>query len=138
MPGCCVHSGCIRCTHDAARGTKKRSDEGRCHYRPVVKLTHSAWLVNHSLSVYQFNRDVPQEVVRKILDHDSPAMTAHSPEWLHDSTVREHWNGHAKSTPAAKLSPSTQAARSATPPGPGTNSPAPPRPCPTGTASSQS
>ena len=33
MPGCCVHSGCIRRKHDAAKATKKRSDEGRCHYR---------------------------------------------------------------------------------------------------------
>jgi hypothetical protein len=33
---------------------------------------------------------VPQEVVRKILDHDSPAMTAHYAR-LHDTTVREHW-----------------------------------------------
>jgi hypothetical protein len=36
------------------------------------------------------NRDVPQEVVRKILDHDSPEMTAHYAR-LHDTTVREHW-----------------------------------------------
>jgi hypothetical protein len=28
--------------HDAARATEKRSDEGRYHQRPVVKLTHSA------------------------------------------------------------------------------------------------
>ena len=27
MPGCCAHSGCVRRKHDAARGTKKRSDE---------------------------------------------------------------------------------------------------------------
>jgi len=51
MPGCCVHSGCIRRKHDAAKGTKNRSDEGRCHHRPVVALTHSAWLVNRSLPV---------------------------------------------------------------------------------------
>ncbi len=51
MPGCCVHCGCIRRKHDAAKATKKRSDEGRCHYRPVVTLTHSAWLVNRSLPV---------------------------------------------------------------------------------------
>ena len=51
MPGCCVHSGCMRCKHDAAKATKKRSDEGRCHYRPVVTLTHSAGLVNRSLPV---------------------------------------------------------------------------------------
>lgn len=36
------------------------------------------------------NRDVPQEVVQKILDHSSPDMTAHYAR-LHDSTVREHW-----------------------------------------------
>jgi len=52
MPGCCIHSGCIRRKHDAAKATKKRSDEGRCHYRPVVTLTHSAWLVNRSLPVW--------------------------------------------------------------------------------------
>jgi hypothetical protein len=51
MPGCCIHSRCIRVQHDAARATKKRSDEGRCHQRPVVTLTYSAWLVNRSLPV---------------------------------------------------------------------------------------
>jgi hypothetical protein len=42
MPGCCVHSGCIRRKHDAVRETKKRSDEGSCPYRPGARLTHSA------------------------------------------------------------------------------------------------
>jgi hypothetical protein len=37
-----------------------------------------------------FNRDVPQHVVQKILDHDSPLMTAHYAR-LSDKTVREHW-----------------------------------------------
>ena len=36
------------------------------------------------------NRDVPQEVVRKILDHDSHAMTAHYAR-LQDTTIRRHW-----------------------------------------------
>jgi ferredoxin len=36
------------------------------------------------------NRDVPQEVVRKILDHDSSEMTAHYAR-LSDTTVRRHW-----------------------------------------------
>ena len=36
------------------------------------------------------NRDVPQEVVRRILDHDSPQMTGHYAR-LHDTTVRRHW-----------------------------------------------
>src|SRR5215467_10907365 len=51
MSGCCVHSRCIRRQDDAAKATKKRSDEGRCHYRLVVTLTHSAWLVIRSLPV---------------------------------------------------------------------------------------
>jgi hypothetical protein len=37
-----------------------------------------------------FNRDVPQHVVQKILDHDSPQMTAHYAR-LSDKTVREYW-----------------------------------------------
>jgi hypothetical protein len=36
------------------------------------------------------NRDVPQHVVQKILDHDSPLMTAHYAR-LSDKTIREHW-----------------------------------------------
>ncbi|MEV4872082.1 hypothetical protein [Streptomyces syringium] len=36
------------------------------------------------------NWDVPQQVVRKILDHDSCEVTAHY-AWLHDTTVRRHW-----------------------------------------------
>lgn len=36
------------------------------------------------------NRDVPQHVVQKILDHDSPLMTALYAR-LSDKTVREHW-----------------------------------------------
>jgi hypothetical protein len=41
------------------------------------------------------NRDVPQEVVRRILDHDSPQMTAHYAR-LHDTTVRRHWEAARK------------------------------------------
>jgi hypothetical protein len=54
MPGCCIDSRCISCRHDAAKGTKNRSDEGSCHYRPVVTLTHSAWLVIRSLPVFGY------------------------------------------------------------------------------------
>jgi hypothetical protein len=36
------------------------------------------------------NQDVPQHVVQKILDHDSPLMTAHYAR-LSDTTVRRHW-----------------------------------------------
>jgi integrase len=64
----------------------------RCHIRDEhgnpVHLTPHQW--RHTLGTRLINRDVPQEVVRKILDHDSPAMTAHYAR-LHDTTVREHW-----------------------------------------------
>jgi len=60
------------------------SDE---HGRPA-QLTPHQW--RHTLDTRMINRDVPQEVVRIILDHDSPQMTAHYAR-LHDTTVREHW-----------------------------------------------
>ena len=44
----------------------------------------------HTLGTALINRDVPQHVVQKILDHDSPLMTAHYAR-LSDKTVREHW-----------------------------------------------
>jgi len=60
------------------------SDE---HGRPA-RLTPHQW--RHTLGTRMINRDVPQEVVRRILDHDSPQMTAHYAR-LHDTTVRQHW-----------------------------------------------
>jgi hypothetical protein len=57
------------------------------HARPV-HLTPQQW--RHTLGTRLINRDVPQEVVRRILDHDSHAMTAHYAP-LHDSIVRRHW-----------------------------------------------
>jgi integrase len=53
-----------------------------------VHLTPHQW--RHTLGTVLINRDVPQHVVQKILDHDSPAMTAHYAR-LSDKTVREHW-----------------------------------------------
>jgi integrase len=60
-----------------------RDERGR-----PVNLTPHQW--RHTLATRLINRDVPQEVVRRILDHDSPAMTAHYAR-LHDSTIRKHW-----------------------------------------------
>lgn len=57
------------------------------HGRPVHFTPHQ-W--RHTLGTRMINRDVPQEVVRRILDHDSPQMTAHYAR-LHDTTVRVHW-----------------------------------------------
>jgi hypothetical protein len=57
------------------------------HGRPV-HLTPHQW--RHTLGTVLINRDVPQHVVQKILDHDSPLMTALYAR-LSDKTVREHW-----------------------------------------------
>lgn len=62
------------------------------HGQPV-HLTPHQW--RHTLGTRLINRDVPQEVVRRILDHDSPQMTAHYAR-LHDSTVRRHWEAARK------------------------------------------
>ncbi|MBC7269575.1 MAG: tyrosine-type recombinase/integrase [Streptomyces sp.] len=58
-----------------------------------VHLTPHQW--RHTLGTRLINRDVPQEVVRRILDHDSSQMTAHYAR-LHDDTVRRHWDAARK------------------------------------------
>lgn len=62
------------------------------HGRPV-HLTPHQW--RHTLGTRLINKDVPQEVVRRILDHDSPQMTAHYAR-LHDTTIRRHWENARK------------------------------------------
>jgi integrase len=57
------------------------------HGQPV-HLTPHQW--RHTLGTRLINRDVPQHIVQKILDHDTPEMTAHYAR-LSDKTVREHW-----------------------------------------------
>ena len=57
------------------------------HGNPV-HITPHQW--RHTLGTVLINRDVPQHVVQKILDHDSPLMTALYAR-LSDKTVREHW-----------------------------------------------
>ena len=69
-----------------------RCDVRDAHGRPV-QLTPHQW--RHTLGTRLINRDVPQEVVRRILDHDSPQMTAHYAR-LHDTTVRRHWEAARK------------------------------------------
>ena len=60
-----------------------RDEQGR-----PVHLTPHQW--RHSLGTRLINRDVPQEVVRRILDHDSHLMTGHYAR-LSDTTIRRHW-----------------------------------------------
>ena len=72
---------------DALYRWLERCDIRDEHGQPV-HLTPHQW--RHTLGARLINRDVPQHVVQKILDHDSPQMTAHYAK-LSDKTVREHW-----------------------------------------------
>ncbi len=65
-----------------------RDEHGRS-----VHLTPHQW--RHTFGTRLINRDVPQEVVRVLLDHSSGEMTAHYAR-LHDTTVRRHWEAARK------------------------------------------
>jgi site-specific recombinase XerD len=62
------------------------------HGRPV-RLTPHQW--RHTFACRLINRDVPQEVVRVLLDHDSHKMTSHYAK-ITDQTVRRHWEQATK------------------------------------------
>lgn len=62
------------------------------HGQPV-HLTPHQW--RHTFATRLINRDVPQEVVRVLLDHSSSEMTAHYAR-ITDQTVRRHWEQAAK------------------------------------------
>jgi integrase len=75
-------------TYRAALTSWLRRCDIRDELNQPVHLTPHQW--RHTLGTRLINRDVPQEVVRRILDHDSPHMTARYAQ-LHDTTVRRHW-----------------------------------------------
>jgi len=62
------------------------------HGQPV-HLTPHQW--RHTFACRLINRDVPQEVVRILLDHESSRMTAHYAR-LTDQTVRRRWEAAMK------------------------------------------
>ncbi len=62
------------------------------HGRPV-HLTPHQW--RHTFATRLINRDVPQEVIRTLLDHTSLHMTAHYAK-ITDQTVRRHWEQATK------------------------------------------
>ena len=75
-------------TYRDALGRWLASCDVRDEYGQPVRLTPHQW--RHTLGTRLINKDVPQHVVQKILDHDSPLMTAHYAR-LSDKTIREHW-----------------------------------------------
>jgi integrase len=62
-----------------------RSCDIRDEHGKPVHFTPHQW--RHALGTALINKDVPQEVVRLILDHESPHMTAHyaNPRELHQT-----------------------------------------------------
>ncbi len=100
------------------------------HGRPV-HLTPHQW--RHTFACRLINRDVPQEVVRVLLDHDSHRMTSHYAK-ITDQTVRRHWEQATKVNINGERVTLDPAARSARPSGPRPGTAWPPRPCPTATA----
>ncbi|MFE7393778.1 tyrosine-type recombinase/integrase [Streptomyces sp. NPDC057582] len=58
-----------------------------------VHLTPHQW--RHTFATRLMNRDVPQGVVRVLLDHDSHQMTAHYAR-ITDQTVRRRWEAATK------------------------------------------
>jgi hypothetical protein len=53
-----------------------------------VHVTPHQW--RHTFGTRMINNEVPQETVRRLLDHDSHAMTSHYAR-LSDKTIREQW-----------------------------------------------
>ena len=62
------------------------------HGQPV-HLTPHQW--RHTFACRLINRDVPQEVIRVLLDHQSTQMTAHYAR-ITDQTVRRRWEQATK------------------------------------------
>jgi integrase len=65
-----------------------RDEHGR-----AVHLTPHQW--RHTFATRLINRDVPQEVIRVLLDHDSQAMTSRYAK-ITDQTVRRQWEQATK------------------------------------------
>ncbi len=82
-----------------------------------MHLTPHQW--RHTLGTRLINRDVPQEVVRRILDHDSPQMTAHYAR-LHEATIRGTGKRPHVDVTGERRSSSTPTGRWPRPSGPGT------------------
>ena len=62
------------------------------HGQPA-RLTPHQW--RHTFARRMINRDVPQEVIRVLLDHESTQMTAHYAR-ITDQTVRRRWEQATK------------------------------------------
>jgi len=83
-------------TYHAYRMTLNRwltSCDIRDEHGQPVHLTPHQW--RHTFACRLINRDVPQEVIRVLLDHESSAMTSHYAK-ITDQTVRRRWEQATK------------------------------------------
>ena len=81
---------------DSYRGMMKRwlaSCDIRDELGHPVHLTPHQW--RHTFATRLINRDVPQEVIRVLLDHESSQMTSHYAK-ITDQTVRRRWEAATK------------------------------------------
>ncbi|MGH3905112.1 MAG: tyrosine-type recombinase/integrase [Pseudonocardiaceae bacterium] len=81
---------------DSYRGKLNRwlvSCDIRDEHGQRVHLTPHQW--RHTFATRLINRDVPQEVIRVLLDHESNEMTAHYAR-MTDQTVRRRWEQATK------------------------------------------
>lgn len=103
--------------------------------RPVRITSHQ---FRHTLGTRLVNHEVPLETIRRLLDHDSLAMTAHYAQLKTRRCAASGSATRSGSTSAASSSRLIPTARSLMPPGPRRTSPAPSRRSPTGTADCRS
>ena len=81
---------------DTYRGWMQRwlvSCDVRDEHGQPVHLTPHQW--RHTFATRLINQDVPQEVIRVLLDHESMQMTSHYAK-ITDQTVRRRWEAATK------------------------------------------
>jgi hypothetical protein len=84
---------------DDGAGDVVSEDHGHLQIRGLrdidggIRWRAARW--RHTFACRLINRDVPQEVVRFLLDHDSHRMTSHYAK-ITDQTVRRYWEKAAK------------------------------------------
>jgi integrase len=81
---------------DSYRGMMKRwltTCDIRDEHGKPVHLTPHQW--RHTFATRLINRDVPQEVIRVLMDHESSQMTSHYAK-ITDQTVRRRWEAATK------------------------------------------
>lgn len=89
-------------THEYTKALRKWAKECNITDENGAPVTVSPHRFRHTLGTRLINSDVPQEIVRQILDHDSHQMTAHYAR-ISDTTIRRHWEAARKVNASGEL-----------------------------------